>query len=122
MEDGKLENKTVKIYDYCWVDFYDNYMEIMGRQKIKKENILRYWFKTEILARAFRSEMYTFHFIYLDDNGNKAKFIAKRKVNDNVDKLLKSKNHMKYMNYIPKNHKFMAWIKDHNAINAWLAN
>ncbi len=108
--DGIREIKKVPIYEKCWVDFHQDYMDIMGMQKIQKEDIVKFWFQKE----GYVGIRFYFHFLYRDSQGNLLKFIPMREAGKNGGRdLIKQRNHEEW--------KVSLYMNAHNFINNWMA-
>ena len=111
-EGVKIVKKKIPIYEQCWVDFHQDYMDIMGMQTIKKEEIVKYWFQKE----GFVGIRFYFHFLYRDPEGNLLKFIPMREAGLNGARDVREYNHDENGKW-----KVSLYMNAHNFINNWLA-
>ena len=108
--DGVMQKKKVFIYEKCWVDFYPEYMEIMGIQKIQKKDIIKFWFQAE----GYVGQRFYFHFLYRDTKGKLLKFIPKREAGPNGGRdFVMQRNH--------ENWRVSLYMNAINFINLWMA-
>ena len=114
--DGMRERKKISIYENCWVDFHKEHMEIMGKQKIQKKDIVKYWFQRE----SFVGLRFHFHFVYRNNDGRLLEFIPYRKAHWNT---AEDPKHVKYKNNQGQEEKFKIGIyqEANNFINKWMA-
>ena len=91
-------------------------MDIMGRQKIQKKDIVRYWFQRE----SHVGLRFHFHFVYRNDDGRLLEFIPYRKAHWNT---AEDPKHLKYKNNQGEDEKFKIGLYQdaNNFINKWIA-
>ena len=63
--DDDLDNKQLK--EQCWVDFYPNYLSVMNKQKINKNDVINFWQSPPSSGKCCAS----WNLIYKDSDGKK---------------------------------------------------
>ena len=46
---GRRETESVPIYPECWVEVHKDHLNVMNRQIIKRSDITRFWWMTELM-------------------------------------------------------------------------
>tara|TARA_B100000579_G_scaffold375112_1_gene339744 strand:+ start:39 stop:557 length:519 start_codon:yes stop_codon:yes gene_type:complete len=121
VEDGKFESKKIPLYPKCWVTFHKDYMEIMGRQKIDRKDVIEYWH--QIKGSNVMKGGSFHHFIYKDISGNKKLFSPKTLVgkwSKHGEDYFKNQ-YVRHLVEVTKNNKMSQLNIEKDVINHWMA-
>ena len=102
--DGIKEDKVIKLYPKCWVEFNNDHMNIMNKQKINRGSVIRTWNTYDNVDYGYGLVTKKLGFFFLYDLEGEGKIF-------NIEKRFN----------IDRNTHYKEIKKIHSIINTWMA-